>query len=126
MKQIQIKKIDLYTTDKNGNPLQGKFGPVTKIRVTDEQGLQYWGYGNKTTFDWQVGMTVKINVETNTFNGKTYNNFKPLSEIQELEERFNVRLQRLENRVFSEPDSKLPSLSDEKTPAEDIPDELPF
>src|SRR3990167_3338258 len=125
MTQIKIKRIDFYTKDKNGQPLQGKFGPVTKIRIIDEAGTQFWGYGNKITFDYQVGQGVKVNVEPNNFKGKDYNNFKPLTEQQEFEEKVNVRLKRLEDKVFG---NSLPSLSDEDAPVEDAlntDDDLP-
>jgi hypothetical protein len=104
MQQITIKKITIKDKNKEGEPYVGKYGAYSLIFVEDTLGKIYSGFHNQTTRNYEVGQTIKIEITGDReFKGKTYYNFKPISQEEELKEEISdlrLRVKRLEDIVL--------------------------
>lgn len=134
--QLTLKKIDYYTKDKQGNPLKNQDGRIyTRCVITDSQGVQYSGFGNRINEQWQIGQTVTVDAEQKEYKGKLYWNFKSLNETQELElrvrelEKYKPLLRQLATLHTISPAPKHtqePPLDTVTDKEDELPEDLPF
>ena len=79
---------------KNENKISKNNKPYVACSIK-VAGVWHSGFGNKITQGWQGGQSVMVDLYEETFNGKQYKKFKPVTQSDLMEE----RLVKLEQRM---------------------------
>lgn len=119
--KIKIVKMSSKMVEMDDKFNKGKKRQVEKLGLFD--GKNWYGcFAGKETKDFREGIEVEGNVTSREYNGKTYYDFHPLTQLDRIEGMLNQIVSAMSNPVHPAlEETPPPDDSDEPPPDESLP-----